>query len=134
LEKATKSWTYRYNQATPGAPEVYHAAENWMMFQGTNTGYNGTTTFTPQTPIELAFTSELIAYWLSFVRSYNPNTYKLEMSPEWEPYTTTSEVRIVLQQQPQNITTESGSYMEDQPVSETERCNFAISKVELCQN
>ncbi|EGO01057.1 hypothetical protein SERLA73DRAFT_179100 [Serpula lacrymans var. lacrymans S7.3] len=130
------TWTYRYNQPNPtsGSDVVAHAAENWMMFQGTNTGYNGTTTFTPQTPIELAFTSELISYWLSFVRSGNPNTYKLEMSPEWEPYTTTSEVRMVLQQQPQNITTESGSYMEDQPMPETERCNFAISKVERCQN
>ncbi|KAH7928332.1 alpha/beta-hydrolase [Leucogyrophana mollusca] len=132
----SNTWTYRYNQPNPtsGSDVVAHAAENWMMFQGTNTGFNGTTTFTPQTPIELAFASELIAYWLSFVRSGDPNTYKLDMSPTWEPYTPASKVRIVLQQNVQNITTESGSYMEEQPAPETERCQFAISKVEHEQN
>jgi len=33
------SWTYRYNQRTPGAGAVYHAAENYLMFRGTSTGY-----------------------------------------------------------------------------------------------
>ncbi|KAH7910915.1 Alpha/Beta hydrolase protein [Hygrophoropsis aurantiaca] len=132
----SNTWTYRYNQPNPtsGSDVVAHAAENWMMFQGTNTGFNGTTTFTPQTPIELAFASELIAYWLSFVRAGDPNTYKLAMSPTWEPYTPSSKVRIVLQQNPQNITTLSGSYMEEQPAPETARCQFAISKVAREQN
>ncbi|KIJ63651.1 hypothetical protein HYDPIDRAFT_29443 [Hydnomerulius pinastri MD-312] len=125
------TWTYRYNTPNPtsGSDVVAHASENWMMFDGTNTGYNGTTTFTPQTPAELAFASELIAYWLSFVRSGNPNTYKLEMSPTWEQYTIPNMVRMVLMQDPQNLTTVSGSYMEQQPIPETERCAFAISKV-----
>ena len=37
----TKAFTYRYNQPNPtsGSPAVGHAAENWMMFLGTNTGY-----------------------------------------------------------------------------------------------
>ena len=39
--KQTKAFAYRYNQANPtsGSTIVNHAAENWMMFQGTNTGY-----------------------------------------------------------------------------------------------
>lgn len=37
----SKAWAYRYNQPNPtqGEPGITeHAAENWMMFLGTNTG------------------------------------------------------------------------------------------------
>lgn len=39
--KAVQTWTYRYNQPNPtnGSDSVGHAAENWMMFLGTNTGF-----------------------------------------------------------------------------------------------
>lgn len=132
----SNTWTYRYNTPNPtsGSDVVSHAAENWMMFDGTNTGFNGSTTFTPQTPAELAFASELIAYWLSFVRAGNPNTYKLEKSPMWEQYNELNPVRMVLMQDPQNLTTVSGSYLETQPVAEATRCTFAISKVKVCEN
>ncbi|KAG6380169.1 Alpha/Beta hydrolase protein [Boletus reticuloceps] len=125
------TWTYRYNTPNPtsGSNVVAHAAENWMMFDGINTGFNGTGTFTQQAPAEVAFASELIAYWLSFVRSGNPNTYKLDMSPTWEEYTLFNKVRMVLMQDPQNLTTVSGSYMEEEPTAEGDRCAFAISKV-----
>jgi len=132
----SNTWTYRYNTPNPtsGTDTVSHAAENWMMFNGTNTGLNGSTTFTPQTPAELAFASELIAYWLSFVRTGNPNTYKLKKSPMWEQYTELNPVRMVLMQDPQNLTTVSGSYMERQPVAEATRCAFATSKVQAFEN
>ena len=146
------AWTYRYNTPTSGSDAVAHAAENWMMFGGINTGWvlmaasrgcaqatiydsppavprsNGTGTFTPQTPAELAFASELIAYWLSFVRSGNPNTHKLGVSPTWEKYTPLKKVRMVLMQDPQNLTTVSGSYMEERPPKEGDRCASVISK------
>ncbi|KAF5341391.1 hypothetical protein D9758_012291 [Tetrapyrgos nigripes] len=40
----TKAFTYRYNQPNPtqAGTAVQHAAENWMMFKGINTGTNGT--------------------------------------------------------------------------------------------
>jgi hypothetical protein len=96
--------------------------------------FNGTTTFTHQTPAELVFASELIAYWLSFVRSGNPNTYKSEMSPTWEQYTPANKVRMVLMQDPHNLTTVSGSYMEEEPTAEGNRCAFAISKAMCTQD
>ena len=36
----SKAWTYRYNQPNPttGSDVVGHAAENFMMFNGSNTG------------------------------------------------------------------------------------------------
>ena len=40
--KTATSWAYRYNQRNPtfnASFGVAHAAENWMMFKGTNTGY-----------------------------------------------------------------------------------------------
>ncbi|KAF8556605.1 alpha/beta-hydrolase [Imleria badia] len=128
---SSDTWTYRYNTPNPtsGSDVVAHAAENWMMFDGINTGFNGTGTFTAQTPAELAFASELIAYWLSFVRSANPNTYKLDVSPTWEQYTPLNKVRMVLMQDPKNLTTVSGSYVEEEPTVEGDRCAFAISKV-----
>lgn len=155
------AWTYQYNTPNPtsGSDAVVHLAENWMMFDGINTGwvlgpsrlpqgraswwhgtiymthrslslrFNGTGTFTPQTQAELAFASELIAYWFLFVRSGNPNTYKLDMPPTWEQYTPRNKFRMILMQDCQNLTTVSGSHMEEQPAGEGEKCAFAVSKV-----
>ncbi|KAF9072580.1 alpha/beta-hydrolase [Rhodocollybia butyracea] len=130
----TKAWTYRYNQPNPtsGTTAVEHAAENWMMF-------NGTGTFTAMTPVEQAFAAELIAYWLSFVRSGDPNTFKLERSPSWDGYFTTGKSlkeRIVLQQagDNENPTTESGNFIEMEPVVESGRCAFVATKAEHEQN
>lgn len=154
-QSGLKTWTYRYNQPNPtsGSDSVGHAAENWMMFWGTNTGYdtsillvawvlrsrqdnvahsnsfNGSTTFTPMTPVEVAFSEELIAYWLSFVRSGDPNTHKLARSPTWSPYLTHNKSRIVFQQDPQNTTTHSGCYNEYEPSKESRRCQFVARKV-----
>ncbi|KAF9522500.1 alpha/beta-hydrolase [Crepidotus variabilis] len=126
------SWAYRYNQPTPGAPKVYHAAENWMMFKGTSTGYNGTTTFQPQSATNEAFEEELIAYWLSFVRSGDPNTFKLSHSPKWNVYKSNTE-RIVLQQPEDGSTATSGSYLEEEG-EEIQRCQIVERQAGAQQN
>ncbi|KIK58090.1 hypothetical protein GYMLUDRAFT_706284 [Collybiopsis luxurians FD-317 M1] len=135
----TKAWTYRYNQPNPtsAVAGVGHSAENWMMFNGINTGFNGTGMFTPMTPVEKAFASELIAYWVSFVRSGDPNTFKLGRSPTWNEYFTTganAKQRIVLQQPANNSTTESGSFNEMEPAVESGRCAFVATKIQQEQN
>ncbi|KAJ6473312.1 Alpha/Beta hydrolase protein [Mycena vulgaris] len=131
-----KAWTYRYNQRNPtsGGTGVGHAAENWMMFQGSNTGLNGSGTFTPMTPVETSFAAELIAYWLSFVRAGDPNTFKLARSPLWTQFTSGAKARIVLQQDPLNTTVLSGSFLETQLDLETRRCSFVASQVGVQQN
>ncbi|KAI0327528.1 alpha/beta-hydrolase [Cubamyces sp. BRFM 1775] len=123
-----KVFTYRYNQPVPtfNTTLVTHAAENWMFFRGTLTGTNGTTTFQPQSASDKAFASELIAYWLSFVRSGDPNTYKLSRSPAWPQYTPDRLVRVVLQESGDTDT--SGTVVEDEPGQESERCTFVASK------
>ncbi|KAJ7194841.1 alpha/beta-hydrolase [Mycena pura] len=134
--KRTKAWTYRYNQPNPtsGGTAVAHAAENWMMFLGSNTGTNGTGAFSPMTPTETAFASELIAYWLSFVRVLDPNTHKLARSPAWAQFTSANKERMVLQQGPGDSTTVSGSFLETQSEGETTRCEFVAGQVGLQQN
>lgn len=161
-----KTWVYRYNQRNPTnpSPSVTHAAENWMMFLGSNTGYvsygsicfrgqslctlyaqsnrnnriNGTGSFSPMSTIETAFASELIAYWLSFVRRGNPNTFRLSGSPAWSEYRPVSQRnRIVLQQ---SVASESGkpqgsgSYIELEEAEERERCIIVAGQVERQQN
>ena len=89
--------------------------------------FNGTGTFSPMTPSEKAFASELIAYWLSFVRSGDPNTYKLARAPTWPAYTTSQTQRVVLTE---GTVTKSGSTVETIPSAEQERCAFVASKAE----
>lgn len=84
------------------------------------------------TPTEDAFAAELIAYWLSFVRSGDPNQYKLSRSPEWPQYKTNS--RIVLQQGPGNATTVSGSFVEEEPEVGKTRCALVGSQAGDQQN
>ncbi|KAF8532038.1 alpha/beta-hydrolase, partial [Gautieria morchelliformis] len=125
------SFAYRYNQPNPTSGnifEVAHAAENWMMFLGTNTGFNGSTVFTGLNPVEQAFSEELIAYWLSFVRSSDPNTHRLSRSPEWPAFSlpplSNQGKRQVLQQEPNNTTVTSGVISEVEPQLEAQRCEF----------
>lgn len=95
---------------------------------------NGTTVFQPQSPVEQAFAREAIAYWLSFVRSGNPNTFKLPQSPIWTTYNAGSRLRVVLQQDPANTTIISGSRIEEEPEKETYRCGIVASKANDQQN
>ncbi|KAK0214085.1 alpha/beta-hydrolase [Armillaria fumosa] len=132
--KGITTWTYRYNQPNPTSSNpttVAHAAENWMMFLGSDTGYNGSTTFSSMTPKETAFSQELIAYWLSFVRAKNPNTFKLERSPVWDHFSLDEKRQIVLQQ---NSAMTSGSFIELADEKEVTRCQFIAGKVEREQN
>ncbi|KAH0831173.1 Alpha/Beta hydrolase protein [Lanmaoa asiatica] len=140
LARSLELWTYRYNTPNPtlgsDAGECSLPAGRTRKLPAVGCDSppavpraNGTRTFSPQTPNELASASELIAYWLSFVRSGNPNTYKLNMSPTWAQYTPHNKTRMVLMQNFKNLTTVSGSYMEEQPTAEGDRFAFAISKV-----
>ncbi|KAK0186160.1 alpha/beta-hydrolase [Armillaria mellea] len=132
--KGINTWAYRYNQPNPtsGNPTIVgHGAENWMMFLGSNTGYNGSATFSSLTPEQTAFSEELIAYWLSFVRAQDPNTFKLQRSPVWDHFSVEEKRQIVLQQ---NTTKTSGSFVELADEKEVVRCQFVAGKVEKEQN
>ena len=93
--------------------------------------FNGSATFSPMTPTQNAFAEELIAYWLSFVRAGNPNTFKLARSPVWPSYSSASRERIALQQGTPDT---SGSDVEAEPKAETARCEFVARHVVEQQN
>lgn len=139
-----QTWTYRYNQPDPtgGSTATAHAAENYMMFRGTHTGYgnvisfatssdvninnsvNGTTTFSTFNSLEIAFSEELIAYWLSFVCTLDPNSQKLRRAPSWPSYNVNERSRIVLNEAPvdADVNTMSGSHNEIESEEEVRRC------------
>ncbi|KAE9388233.1 alpha/beta-hydrolase, partial [Gymnopus androsaceus JB14] len=125
-------WAYRYNEPNPslGSPVVAHSAESWMMFRGTNTRNNGTSQWSSLSQEDNAFSQELIAYWLSFVRSGDPNIYRLAGTPRWEQYSMGERKWLVLQKK----STGNGSYMEAEPEKERQRCEFVAGKVEREQN
>lgn len=82
------------------------------------------------TPSEDAFAEELIAYWLSFVRSGNPNTHKLARSPAWPAYKASTAQRVVLTE---GSAIKSGSTIETIPSAEVKRCAFVVSKAQVQQ-
>lgn len=83
-------------------------------------------------PVQTAFSQELIAYWLSFVRAGDPNTYKLARSPEWPSFSI--DQRIVLQQDPNNSTVHSGIYAETEPEDEKARCAIIAARADHFQD
>lgn len=83
------------------------------------------------TPSEQAFAAELVAYWLSFVRSGDPNTFKSPRAPQWPAYDVETTKRIVLTEGTVSI---SGSSIEAIPPKEKERCAFVATKAQAQQN
>jgi carboxylesterase type B len=84
-------------------------------------------------PANTAFSEELIAYWLSFVRSGDPNTFKQKRSPVWAPFNS-KKSRIVLQEGPAALTIVSGSFLEQESGIETRRCKLIASQAGVQQN
>lgn len=60
------------------------------------------------------------AYWTSFIRSYNPNTYRLPGTPEWEEWTTSNAFQRLMFQT--NVT-----QMEAVPADQQARCAYLSS-------
>ncbi|KDN46561.1 hypothetical protein RSAG8_04214, partial [Rhizoctonia solani AG-8 WAC10335] len=70
----SRAYTYRFDEPGPTDPErADHCADNYLLFEGTRTGSNGTTTFTPLTPSQRALSDELISYFIAFVATGDPN-------------------------------------------------------------
>ncbi|KAJ8521512.1 hypothetical protein ONZ45_g1814 [Pleurotus djamor] len=128
------SWTYRYNQPSRNGlwsqqkpDQVGHSAENSMLSRGTvGLDFGGAYEVRGLNEVETAFSKELIAYFLSFVRTGNPNTYKLPRSPIWREFTPTDPARVVLQAP--SDSTRSGIYMETESENEEKACKVINSK------
>ncbi|CZT49185.1 related to cholinesterase precursor [Rhynchosporium secalis] len=65
-----------------------------------------------------ALTPTIQAYWTSFIRSKDPNTYRLKGAPRWETFAAENGRRVVFQNEVRAVG------MEDVPGEEEVRCAF----------
>ncbi|KAF9008289.1 Alpha/Beta hydrolase protein [Cyathus striatus] len=159
-QQGVPTWTYRFDEHDPMSDRegAGHAAENWFMFQGTENGSNGTTTFHTFTSSQSAFSEEVIAYLSSFIRVRDPNRYKLARSPTWPAYVTrTSDnhrepregkeqvvfdghekewrrARLVLRKSDDDVVDMSAVGVEEVGGREVERCLVVAAAVDDLQN
>lgn len=108
---------------------------------------NGTYQLTPfTTESQRRFAAELIAYWVSFVRTGDPNIYANPGSPHWPVWRKGDGKRMVMRQGSERLISkvdaqavlgsenggqtkgvlgyDSGSIVEDEPPGELERCRL----------
>jgi len=120
-----KSYAYRYNVEDPDQVAqglgVPHVVEKNAIFGAGNTpdgvpaSYNSGQT-------NAAVIGVIQAYWTSFIRSYDPNTYKTDGSATWEEYYSSSGL-------PQRLVFQTGgkTNMESLDNGLRERCSYLAS-------
>lgn len=101
-----QNYAYRYNildETTGGNADKGlfspHVSELYSVWGNNNTdgGDPGCIKLNSTDPLSCATGSEIAqAYWISFVRSLNPNTFRLAGTPEWAAWTFEQPNRIVL--------------------------------------
>lgn len=114
------NWNYHYNVQDPDSEAsgygVTHTVEVnaiWGPQYVTGTppaSYNTT---------NAAIIPVMQGYWTSFIRSFNPNTYRAPGSPRWLYWDNQNQSRILLQT--------NASKMETVPSDQRERCAFLSS-------
>ncbi|KAJ6094171.1 hypothetical protein N7467_003016 [Penicillium canescens] len=79
-------WSYRYNVIDPETVAsglgVPHTFETSAIFGPGQAGWAAASYYTTNAPI----VPVTMGYWVSFMRSLNPNTYKEPGSPTWKPW------------------------------------------------
>lgn len=101
-----QNYAYRYNildETAGGSADrglfSPHVSELYSVWGSNNTdgGDPGCIRLDPADPLSCATGAEIAqAYWISFVRSLNPNTFRLAGAPEWAAWTVEDPNRIVL--------------------------------------
>lgn len=104
-EGNTANWHYRYNvlDSTAGGLAdqglfTPHTSELYAIWGLNNTdgGDPGCFKLDPSDPLSCTTGGKIVqAYWISFVRSLDPNTYRLPGTPEWGYWTINQPNRMV---------------------------------------
>lgn len=93
-----QSWHYRWNVEDPeqvaAGEGVPHTVELNAIFGPFNTQGNSPDSYYPNGTNANAV-PVVQAYWTSFIRSYDPNTYRLDGTVEWQPWDDGSQQRIL---------------------------------------
>ena len=94
-----RTWTYRYNVEDPGQMAeglgVPHAVDVHAVFGPDNTG-GGPASYRPD-GVNAPVIPVVQAYWTSFIKTFNPNTLRLDESAEWETWNGNGQRRLVFQ-------------------------------------
>ncbi|CAE6372213.1 unnamed protein product [Rhizoctonia solani] len=72
--QGSRVYAYRFDEPDPvNYARASHSADNYLLFEGTRTGSNGSVTFNPLTPPQRVLSDEVISYFVSFAATGNPN-------------------------------------------------------------
>jgi carboxylesterase type B len=84
------NWNYRWNVRDPeeveeglGVPHTVEVNAIW----GPENVVGGAPESYYEGGVNAAIVPVVQGYWTSFIRSYNPNTYRVKGSPQWERWT-----------------------------------------------
>lgn len=105
----TQSWNYHW--------DVVESANAVSGLGVTHTAEAGSIWGTANAP-ESALTPIVQAYWASFIRSGDPNTYKLSSAPTWGVFNQSSMQRIHFPNDVKSVA------MESVPADQATRCQF----------
>ncbi|KIN06752.1 hypothetical protein OIDMADRAFT_109087 [Oidiodendron maius Zn] len=118
-----KVWNYRYNVQIRGFIEagygVPHTIESAAIFGLGNVGDNPSgDAFYGYSTYNANIVPVVMNYWISFIRSLNPNTYKYASAPQWDNFGTGSDgdKRLKLET--------NATAIEIIPLEQVRRCEF----------
>lgn len=126
--QSTPNWNYRWNVIDPVAAAegtgVTHTSEVQAIFGPDNTLGAAPDSY-EVTGVNNPSVSVIQAYWTSFIRCYDPNTYKKAGTPTWDQWTKSNYNRRLMFQTNNNS-------MESVPADQQERCGY-LSSIALSQ-
>ena len=96
------NWNYRYNvenkQLMHSGLGVPHVSENRALWAPSSlAGDPKGKTWEHYTTYNKNIVPVIQGYWTSFIRSYDPNTYRCHGCPRWEEWTTAGKQRLVFE-------------------------------------
>jgi carboxylesterase type B len=122
-EQKIPNWNYRWNAQDPIAQAigngVTHTIEVNAVWGANYTNGGAPASYYPGM-LNGEISEVIQGYWVSFIRSFDPNTYRLEGAPEWEEWTVEEGYRRLLFQT-------DGAGMEDVDGGQRERCEWFAS-------
>ncbi|KAG8729560.1 hypothetical protein FRC11_008479 [Ceratobasidium sp. 423] len=142
--QGSRVYAYRFDEPDPvNYARASHAADNYMLFEGTRTGSNGSVTFNPLTPPQRVLSDEVISYFVNFVATGNPNAphsvtggaqatlahapnAQEHKSPTWPTYDTRKRIvfRALGGGTGANRGVQGGTHIEELDEGEIERCKI----------
>ncbi|KAJ9631956.1 hypothetical protein H2203_000357 [Taxawa tesnikishii (nom. ined.)] len=97
------NWNYRWNVIDPplfaSGYGVTHTVEVNAIWGPANVNGGAPTSYVSNstyTGVNAPIVPVVQGYWTSFIRSFNPNTYRLAGTPEWEEWTQNNEYRRMM--------------------------------------